>query len=61
MMIAKINLIGGRFYFKVDRKSDNLVLFFASNIHIKSENKANHQACLGEKYEVSIKAFKRKP
>ena len=31
---SKVELLGGRFFFKIDRRTDNLVLSFATNLRV---------------------------
>ena len=57
---SKIDIQGGKFYFKTDRKTDNLVLFFATNLSVYSESKSPHQVCIGNSLYVKILAWKRK-
>ena len=53
---SKVDLTGGIFYFKLDRK-DNLILFFVSNINVRAQNLSAHAACLG--YSQAIKIYSR--
>ena len=56
---SKVELLGGRFFFKIDRRTDSLVLLFATNISV-TPNNTSHSACIGNGHEVKIKAWKPK-
>lgn len=55
---SKVELLGGRFFFKIDRRTDNLVLLFATNLSVTPDNNTAHSACIGSTNEVKIKAWR---
>lgn len=54
--VSKVELRGGVFYFKIDRKRDVLMLFMVTNIELEEEKKGQHTVCLGAKCKVAINA-----
>jgi hypothetical protein len=48
MVTSKVDLRAGTFFFKIDKRTDNLILFNVTNIEVSSDAKnIIHQACLG--------------
>lgn len=56
MSVSKVEIKGGIFYFKIDRKTDVLMLFMVSNLEIEDEKKEANTVCLGSKYSISLNA-----
>ncbi len=54
---GNVELISGIFYFKIDKRTDNLILFNASNLEVKGNH---HEACFGIGVEVRFQIWRRK-
>jgi hypothetical protein len=50
------------FFFKIDKRTDNLILLNATNIEVAADSSSAlaHQACLGRELEVRFTAWRRR-
>jgi len=61
MTTSKVDLKAGTFFFKIDKRSDNLILFNATNLEVSSDTQSVlHQACLGIEPELRFTAWRRR-
>jgi hypothetical protein len=59
---SKVDLRAVTFYFKIDKRTDNLILLNATNIEVAADSSSAvvHQACLGRDLEVRFMAWRRR-
>ena len=59
---SKVDLRAATFFFKIDKRTDNLILLNATNIEVAAESSSAlaHQACLGREVEVRFTAWRRR-
>ena len=59
---SKVDLRAATFYFKIDKRTDNLILLIATNIEVAADSLSAfvHQACLGRALEVKFVAWRRR-
>jgi hypothetical protein len=59
---SKVDLRAATFFFKIDKRTDNMILLNATNIEVAADSSSAlaHQACLGRELEVRFTAWRRR-